>query len=448
MLVRIIEDELTLSEGLRMALSDEGYSVEAARSLEEAEVLASEAEADVILLDVKLPDGNGLDYLSLLLRRTPEAKVIVMTAFGDSPTVVRAIQEGAYNFLDKPFPLEAVLHMVARAAESLALERRVRHLSDSQAVPFIGDSPAMTAVRAFVEKVAPHENVNILVTGESGVGKDVVARAIHGRSGARGDFVTLNCPAVPEGLVEAELFGYRKGAYTGAAEAKLGLVEMADGGTLFLDEIGDMPLSLQGKLLRFLDSRSLRPLGGTKERTVALRVICATCADLKERCAAGRFRKDLFYRISMLPLEIPPLRERGQDVLLLAAYWLRQLSGNRRNAPLALSPEVEDLFLAHPWPGNVRQLKNLLERVLILKEGGAVVSLKDLPQDFVDGGFGGGPKNTSCDGGLPQRLEVLEREAIRSALARFSGNRTKAAESLGISRYALLRRLQSYGEDL
>ena len=440
----IVDDEKNPNQGLAMALEGEGCDVTQAYSLADLSSLLAERTPDVVLLDVRLPDGDGISALPAILRARPEAKVIVMTAYGDSPTIVRAIQEGAYDFLDKPFPLEAVKNLVARASESILLKRRLSRLSSDRAVTLVGDCPAIAAIRDLVEKVSLHTDVNLLLTGESGTGKEVVARLLHDAASGAGDLIALNCAAIPEALLEAELFGYRKGAFTGAAQDKTGLIESADGGTLFLDEIADLPQALQGKLLRFLDSRTVRPLGATRERKVSLRVVCATAADLKQRVEQGSFRQDLFYRISMIPVCLPPLRERGRDVLLLAETFLAEFNRKMNRSVRGLTPEVEEVFLRYPWPGNVRELRNVLERVFILKDpADPDIRLSDLPAELVET-LAGEPGSPGATGTLEDRLLAGERTILERALAEHDGNRTRAAESLGISRYALLRKLQKH----
>ena len=443
--VWIVDDEKNLNQGLRMALEGEGYDVTQAFSLGELGQLLAERFPDVVLLDVRLPDGDGISALPSILRARPEAKVVVMTAYGDSPTIVRAIQEGAYDFLDKPFPLEALKNLVARASESILLKRRISRLSGASSVSLVGDCPAVASIRDMVERLSGHADVNVLIQGESGTGKEVVARLAHEGSPSAGDFIALNCAAIPEALLEAELFGYRKGAFTGAVQDKTGLIESADGGTLFLDEIADLPQPLQGKLLRFLDSRALRPLGATRERKVSLRVVCATSANLEERVAAGTCRQDLYYRVSMIPIVLPPLRERGRDVLVLAEAFLAEFGRKRNRALRGLTPDVEEVFLRYAWPGNVRELRNVLERIFILKDpADPDIRLSDLPGGMAES-LSGEPEGIPGGGTLEDRLWSGERSILEKALAEHDGNRTRAAASLGISRYALLRKLQRHG---
>ncbi len=447
----IVEDEVNLARGLMRGFAAKGYEVETCASLAELGALLVEAEPEVVFLDVRLPDGEGLTALPHILRRSPLAKVIVMTAFGESSLVVRAIKEGAWNYLDKPFPLEAGYNMAFRASETISLSRRVRLLEEGKKVTLAGSSCALDRVRDFIEKVAPHGEANVLLQGESGTGKEVVARLIGGSgASAGGEFVAINCSSIPENLLEAELFGYRKGAYTGASADKTGLVQVADGGTLFLDEIGDMPFQLQQKLLRFLDSRTIRPLGSSKEHSITLRVICATCVDLEKRTAEGRFRSDLYYRISMLPLHLPPLRERGDDVMELAATFLARLASRLGRPLLTVGGEAEQVFLSYPWPGNVRELKNLLERIYILKDpSDSTIRLCDLPAEMLDALPGIDETGEFPSGGesLQKEMDRIENDLIRRALEKNGGNRTQTARDLGLSRYALLRRMQRHGMD-
>jgi DNA-binding NtrC family response regulator len=507
--VWIVDDEAGLARGLARALTKEGREIQVEGTLAGMEERLKDSAPDVALLDLRLPDGSGLDGLTRLRQEAPEARVILMTAYGDTPTIVRAIREGAWNYIDKPFPLEAIRNLVDRAAESLTLNRRIGLLARGDRARPLGSSRAICRVAEFVERVAPHGDVNVLLTGESGSGKEVVARLLHELSGLTGDFVPLNCAALPETLLEAELFGARKGSYTGADQDRPGLAGLADGGTLFLDEIGDLPLPLQAKLLRFLDGRTYRPLGSPRERRVHLDVVCATCVDLEAKVREGTFRKDLYYRIAMLPLRIPPLRERERDVLELTEHFLREYGGGGKGSEAGgrgrrgfrgLSPEVEEVFLRYSWPGNVRELKNLLERLTILRDPGSLgdglLRLSDLPEEMLralppepeeeptdedrlegdhlappemegtrNDGVGRNGRRGSPDeldlsaegpaGGngpaahrdartLEERMAAYEYGLLREELRRSGGNRTLAARRLGLSRFALLRRLQRH----
>ena len=442
----IVEDEASLAQGLRMAFEREHHEVRIAPSLGDLRELLERHTPQIVFLDIRLPDGDGLKSIPHILQHAPESKIIVMTAFGESSLAVRAIKEGAYNYLDKPFPLEAARNMALRAGEIIDLNRRVSRQKERTRLVFLGSSQAARGVHDFIEKVAPFENTTILLTGESGTGKEVAARLIHQQSECPGEFVALNCAAVPESLLEAELFGHKKGAYTGASRDRQGLVEAAERGTLFLDEIGDIPLPLQSKLLRFLDSRSVRPLGSTREKQVSLRVICATWEDLEGKVREGAFRKDLYYRIAMLPMKMPPLRDRERDVLELFHHFSVHFSPRMGKTPLALSPDVEELFLNYPWRGNVRELKNLVERLFILRNlPGQELRLGDLPEEMLES-LPRKNKSLGAPGELSfaERVAGFEKQLLREALEKAGGNRTRAAELLGLSRYALIRRLQRH----
>jgi DNA-binding NtrC family response regulator len=448
----IVDDEVNLAGGLKKAFEKQGFAVKTAGSISELQHLLASEMPDLVFLDQCLPDGNGIDMLPVILSQAPRCRVIMMTAFGDSGLVVKAIQEGAYNYLDKPFPLDAARNMLQRAVESIRFQNQAERLMSEETSCLSGASPAIEKIRGDIMKLAPYQDITVLLRGESGTGKEVASRMIHRASKCGGDFVALNCSAIPESLLEAELFGYRRGAYTGADFDKQGLIEVADKGTLFLDEIGDMPLSLQGKLLRFLDQRAFRPLGDTKEKKVNLKLICATCLDLEKKVEEGTFRKDLYFRISVIPITLPPLRERGKDVLMLASLFLAEFSKRMGKSADTLTDEVQEVFLSYMWPGNVRELRNLVERILILKDpSDHLVRLADLPLEMLDAqqphGAGDAPGSVVFSESLPDKLDRTEREMITSALAKCSGSRTQAAAELGISRFSLLRRMQRHGLD-
>lgn len=445
----IVDDEVNLANGLKRAFEKGGYSAKAVKTISELQQLLGVEIPSLIFLDQRLPDGNGIDILPAILKQYPRCKVILMTAFGDSRLVVRAIQEGAYNYLDKPFPLDAAKNMVERAIESIRFRNQAEFLLSEGPNRLLGSSNAMEKIRDNIMKIAQHQNITVLLRGESGTGKEVAARMIHHASGCKGDFVALNCSAIPESLLESELFGYHKGAYTGADTDKQGLIEIADKGTLFLDEIGDMPLSLQSKLFRFLDQRSFRPLGSTKEKNVSLNLICATCLDIEKQVGEEKFRKDLFFRISVIPITIPPLRQRDKDVLELASFYLAEFSKRLGKSATSFTEDVKDVFMTYWWPGNVRELRNLIERILILKDNSDnMVRLADLPaemfeiqQQTIVGHTAGHLEGES----LSHTMDRIEREMIVSALARCMGSRTQTAAELGISRFSLLRRMQRHG---
>ncbi|MGD9666772.1 MAG: sigma-54-dependent transcriptional regulator [Synergistaceae bacterium] len=447
--VWIVDDEVNLANGLKRAFEKSGYSAKAVKTISELQQLLGAEIPSLIFLDQRLPDGNGIDILPAILKQYPRCKVILMTAFGDSRLVVRAIQEGAYNYLDKPFPLDAAKNMVEKAIESIRFRNQAEFLLSEGSNRLLGTSNEMHKVRDTIMKIARHQNITVLLQGESGTGKEVAARMIHHASGCKGDFVALNCSAIPESLLESELFGYQKGAYTGADSDKQGLIEIADKGTLFLDEIGDMPISLQSKLFRFLDQRSFRPLGSTKEKNVSLNLICATCIDIEKHVREEKFRKDLFFRISVIPITIPPLRERDKDVLELASFYLAEFSKRLGKGANVFTDDVKDVFLTYWWPGNVRELRNLIERILILKDNSDnIVRLADLPAEMLEiqqQSMIGASAGQLSGESLPHTMDRIEREMIVSALAKCMGSRTQTATELGISRFSLLRRMQRHG---
>ncbi|MDD4159808.1 MAG: sigma-54 dependent transcriptional regulator [Synergistaceae bacterium] len=447
----VVDDEVNLANGLKKAFEKNGYGVKTAKTISELHQLLSAEIPALIFLDQRLPDGNGIDVLPVILNQYPRCKVILMTAFGDSRLVVKAIQEGAYNYLDKPFPLDAAKNMVERAIESIRFRNQAEYLLSEGPNRLLGSSNEMHKIRDTIMKIAPHQNISVLLQGESGTGKEVAARMIHHASNCRGDFVALNCSAIPESLLESELFGYQKGAYTGADSNKQGLIEIADKGTLFLDEIGDMPLGLQSKLFRFLDQRSFRPLGSTKEKNVSLNLICGTCIDLEKHVREEKFRKDLYFRISVIPITLPSLRERDKDVLELASFYLAEFSKRLGKSANVFTDDVKGVFLTYCWPGNVRELRNLIERILILKENSdTIVRLADLPAEMLEIPQQSNtvPPSAPLSGeSLPHTMDRVEREIIVSALAKSFGNRTMAASELGISRFSLLRRMQKHGLD-
>ncbi len=325
--------------------------------------------------------------------------------------------------------------MVERAIESIRFRNQAEFLLSEGPNRLLGSSNAMEKIRDNIMKIAQHQNITVLLRGESGTGKEVAARMIHHASGCKGDFVALNCSAIPESLLESELFGYNKGAYTGAETDKQGLIEIADKGTLFLDEIGDMPLSLQSKLFRFLDQRSFRPLGSTKEKNVSLNLICATCLDIEKQVGEEKFRKDLFFRISVIPITIPPLRQRDKDVLELASFYLAEFSKRLGKSATSFTEDVKDVFMTYWWPGNVRELRNLIERILILKDNSDnMVRLADLPAEMLEIQQQTIVGHTAGHLGRRISLHTMDRieRNIVSALARCMGSRTQTAAELGI----------------
>ncbi|MCW8139036.1 MAG: sigma-54-dependent Fis family transcriptional regulator, partial [Planctomycetota bacterium] len=375
--ILVVEDELDLNRALLHRLAAEEFAAEGVRTTAEARGLLGD-DWDLVLLDMRLPDGDGLSFLREVHERRPELLVILMTAFSSIEDAVTAIKLGAYDYVRKPFDFEELLLRVRQALETMVLRREVRATRERSKRAhglgaIVGQSQAAQEVRDFVRRVAASDAATVLVTGESGSGKDLVAKAIHHES-RRGDgpFMTITCTAISEHLLESELFGHEKGAFTDARSQKNGLLELADGGTVFLDEIGDLPLPLQAKLLRFLQEKTFKRVGGTRDITVDVRVIAATHQPLPTLVKEGRFRQDLYYRLKVIDGMIPPLRERLDDVPLLARSFVQDLNRELRREIRHISPEAEQAMLRYGWPGNVRELRNALERAMILGQGDTI----------------------------------------------------------------------------
>ncbi len=371
-LIVVVDDEELIRTWLGEKLRSAGYSVETAATGAEGRRLVTDASPALMLLDLRLPDGDGIRLLQEFRDIDRELIVIIVTAYGDIDTAVEAVKGGAYDFIEKPVEFDALLLTIEKAFETRRLRRQVAVLREQHRWQFahidlVGRSEAMQSIAKMVERVASAESAAVLLTGESGTGKDLVARAIHAHS-ARADqpFLEINCSALPENLVESELFGHERGAYTDARSRKQGLAELADGGTLFLDEVGDMPAATQAKVLRFLEDSKFRRVGGTADIRVDARVIAATNHDLDKMVETGSFRSDLFFRLKVVPIHIPPLRERRDDIAPLAFFFIEQLSRDLKREPATLTESALELLEGYSWPGNVRELRNVLERVRVL----------------------------------------------------------------------------------
>ena len=450
--VLVVDDEENLRLVVRSFLKREGYEVEVAASGEEALALVEAFGPDFILTDVRMPRMGGLDLLATLKAKGNEATVIVMSAYGNIDLAIEAMKAGAYDYLQKPFKAEEVVLTLRKAEEREALRRENRALRqeilrESTFEEILAKSPQMQAVFKTIGKIADYKTT-ALITGESGVGKELVARAIHRRSGRRnGPFVAINCGAIPENLLESELFGYRRGAFTDANTDRAGLFEQANHGTLLLDELGELPLPLQVKLLRVLQEETIRRLGDSKDIKIDVRILAATHRDLAAETQAGRFREDLYYRINVLPIAIPQLRERREDVPVLMDHFL-----TRNNARFAMSirgfePEARRLLLEYRWPGNVRELENTIERAMVLCEGDRI-SEADLPERIREARDPIQMHLTSGELSIKKTSRVIEEILIRRALQKTKGNRTKAAEVLEISHRALLYKIKDYHIEL
>jgi two-component system response regulator AtoC len=442
--VLVVEDEEKLRRVVELQLKGAGFNVLQARTAEEG--LRHAGEADLILTDLRLPGMDGLELLSSLRRQNSATPVVVMTAFGTIETAVEAMKAGAVDFLPKPFSLDHLMTVVNKSLEVRALRDENQKLREElgqryQFDNIVGRSAAMREIFATIQRVAP-TRATVLLAGESGVGKDMIARAIHHHS-PRADrpFVKINCSALPENLMESELFGYEKGAFTGANITKPGKFEQADTGTVFLDEIGDVPANIQVKLLRILQEREFERLGSNKTRHIDVRVLAATNVDLRAALEQGTFREDLYYRLNVLPLDIPPLRERKEDIPFLAEHFVTKISKDIGSPVTSISEQAIERLAQYHWPGNVRELENVIERSMVLSSG-PVLESEDIKLDLA-------PRSRviANDSFLPEGMTLDEHEQslIREALKRANGNKSQAARLLGLTRNALRYRLTQMG---
>jgi DNA-binding NtrC family response regulator len=442
--VLVVDDESSVREMLTIALGRLGYHVEAVPSAREALKTVREGGFDVVLTDIRMPQGpDGVELLQQLKEDDPALQVVLMTAYASLETAVSALRSGASDYITKPFQIDDVCARIDRAfaqrrllSENRYLRQAVRRTTGPSGL--LGESDSIRAIREMIDRVAPTTST-VLITGESGTGKELVARAIHDRSPRNnGPFVTVNCGALPEGLLESELFGHKRGSFTGAIRDKEGLFQVADGGTLFLDEVGETTPAIQVRLLRVLQEREIVPVGSTRPIIVDVRVLAATNASLEERVAAGTFREDLYYRLNVVPIHVPPLREHREDISLLAAHFLERYGGQGRS----FRPEAMERLNAYEWPGNVRELENVVERTLIMEDEPAI-GLKSFPEGLT------GPVRERLGAlrqdGTPPDLEAIEKAYIAWVLQRTAGVKTAAAEILGIDPSTLHRKMDRYG---
>jgi len=444
--ILIVDDERAIQASLRGVLEDEGYRVSAVGSGEEALARVAEESPDVIFLDIWMPGMDGLETLAELKLRRPEAAVIMISGHATIETAVKATKLGAYDFIEKPLSLEKTLLVAARALEHSRLEREHRSLREAlhRGQEIVGKSALVEALRQQIATAAP-TNGRVLIHGENGSGKELVARAIHANSVRRdGPFVEVNCAAIPEELIESELFGHERGAFTGAVARRRGKFETAHGGTLFLDEIGDMSLKTQAKVLRVLEEQAFERVGGKDTIRVDVRVLAASNQDLKEQIAQGRFREDLYYRLAVIPIEVPPLRKRKEDIPALVSYFIALFSAQNGKRAKTVSVEALAYFLAYDWPGNVRELRNMVERLVIMAPRD-VIGPEDLPPPLRAKEPASGAEEIQREKTLKEARDTFERAFILAELRAHEGNVTRTAEKLGIERSHLYRKLKSYG---
>jgi len=444
----VVDDEENLRVVLRTLLRRHGYEVETASSGEEALGMVDSFGPDVVLTDVRMPKMGGLDLLSTLKAKGNEATVIVMSAYGNMDLALDAMKAGAYDYVQKPFKPDEVVLALRKAEERELLRRENRALRDEirkehRFEDILAKSTKMQEIFRTITKIAEYKTT-VLVTGESGVGKELVARAIHRRSSRRGGpFVPVNCGAIPENLLESELFGHKKGAFTDAVHDRRGLFEEATTGTLFLDEIGELPLGLQVKLLRVLEDEKIRRVGDTRDLQVDVRIITATHRDLQAETKAGRFREDLFYRLNVLPIHCPPLRERRDDIPLLIDHFVAKNNTRLGTSIRGLDTETRRLLYEYAWPGNVRELENTIERAMVLSEGEQIIAA-DLPERIREARDPVQVQLASGELSVKKTTRIIEEILIRRALQKTKGNRTRAAEVLEISHRALLYKIKDY----
>jgi two-component system response regulator AtoC len=446
--ILVVDDEEAIRLSLGEALREEGYTIIEAASGEEAIALVRRERPDLMLLDMKLPKASGIDVLRQARKIQDDIVAIIMTAFADVATAVKCMRYGAYDYVNKPFSVDALKVVVRNALETLSLKKelsivREREQQEFEADFIVGENPRMRKVCEYVKRVARSNSSTVLVQGESGTGKELIARAIHYWSFRRDKmFVDFNCTAVPEALVESELFGFEKGAFTDAKQQKKGLFELADKGTLFLDEIGDMSYKLQAKLLRALQERSFTRVGGVSKVNVDIRIIASTNRDLQAAMAAGKFREDLYYRLHVVPITLPPLRERGSDILLLAKHFIDRFNREFKKNVYKIAPETQKLMLEYHWPGNVRELKNTIERSILLECEDEL-----LPEHllFAEAETRPKPESEAAAAGTEMTLEEVERDYIRRVVEAVGWNKNRAAKTLGIDRTTLYTKIKKYG---
>lgn len=449
--ILIVDDDEVMVETLRNVLRKKGYELFCAASGNEALELLRKELVDLVLLDMRLPDVDGLEVLSKIKELDTEILVIMMTAYSDVESAVSAMKAGAYHYINKPFELEELRLLIEKGLETKHLINEVRRLRWQQQDKYgnchlYGESPQMNYVRELIKMISKTHKTSVLIQGESGTGKELTANAIHYESRrATKPLMKINCSAIPDALLESELFGYERGAFTDAKATKKGLFELADGGTVFLDEIGDMKPYLQAKILRFLETQTFMRVGGEREIKVDVRIIAATNKDLESLVREGVFRRDLYYRLKVMVIEMPPLRERPEDIVLLTNLFIEENNRELGKNVKGLTPEAKRLMTLHPWPGNVRELRNVIERAMILTDQ-EMLTPDQLPLEIRQGR--GGIKAESESDAVQAEddltLEGAERRHIARVLKKLEWNKSKAAKALGISRATLREKVKRY----
>ncbi len=428
----IVEDDALLAESIKSFAEDTFDKVLTAKNIQEAQRLIIAHNPHVILLDNRLPDGHAINYIKTFKEISPLSEIIVMTAYGDSNTIVKSIKLGAFHYIPKPFEVDELLNLLKRA-----LEQVKNHLSQYPNIELIGNSPPMVKIKEIINRIKDFD-IPVLITGETGTGKEMVAKMIHYTSKKKYlPFIAVNCSAIPHELFESEMFGYEKGAFTGADKRKIGLLEEAGEGTLFLDEIGDMPLELQAKLLRVLEEKNFRRLGGIQDIPFKGRLIAATNKDLEDRVRKGEFRDDLFFRLNVINIKIPPLRNRKEDIPLLVEHFIDFYSHKYNKKITGVSPRLLEKLLGYDWPGNIRELKNIIERAVILSDKGIL--------DIEDVIF---PLKSRDEINIQKKLlslKEVEKNHIVQVLKATRGNKSEAARLLGITRTTLRKKIKEYG---